>query len=145
MLFTIITISRKREQTTHAHDGLFYLHVSFLLHCDTLKRQSVQARQPHTSISGCLSMTAGKASRRGANAHRVGLKTRRSATLSHDTRPRLLFIARDAGREGGRGWEFARCSSHENLHAMVAVVGHDHAPVAVDGDATEGVDELPVA
>ena len=76
----------------------------------------------------------------------AGLKTRRSATLSHDTGLRLLFIARDAGRKGeGGGEEFARCSSHENLHAMVAVVSHDHAPVAVDGDAAAGGTELPVA
>ena len=41
------------------------------------------------------------------------------------------------GRGGG--------SSLENLHAMVAAVSHDHAPVAVDGDAAIRVDELPVA
>ena len=49
------------------------------------------------------------------------------------------------GEKGKGGGEFAGCSSHENLHAMVAVVGHDHAPVAVDGDAAVGAVELPVA
>ena len=33
----------------------------------------------------------------------------------------------------------------ENLHAIVVGVGHDDAPVAVDGDAAIGVVELPVA
>ncbi len=32
-----------------------------------------------------------------------------------------------------------------NLHAMVAAVSHDHAPVAVDGDAAKRLVELPVA
>ena len=33
----------------------------------------------------------------------------------------------------------------ENLHAMVVGVSYDHAPVAIDGDASIRVDELPVA
>jgi hypothetical protein len=41
-------------------------------------------------------------------------------------------------KEGG---EFERCSSYKNLHAMVDGVGHDHAPVAVDGDAAAGLVE----
>ena len=36
-------------------------------------------------------------------------------------------------------------SSLQNLHAMVAGVSHDDAPVAVDGDTTTRVVELPVA
>ena len=36
-------------------------------------------------------------------------------------------------------------SSLENLHAIVVGVGHDDAPVAVDGDAAIGAVELPVA
>ena len=59
-----------------------------------------------------------------------------------------VFIARDASREEGgrRGRECAGCSSHETFHAMVAVVGHDSAAVAADGDAAPGtVEELPVA
>ena len=47
---------------------------------------------------------------------------------------------------GGGGGECAGCSSHDNFHAMVAVVGHDSAAVAADGDAAPGtVEELPVA
>ncbi len=47
---------------------------------------------------------------------------------------------------GGGGGECAGCSSHENFHAIVAVVGHDSAAVAADGDAATGtVEELPVA
>ena len=42
------------------------------------------------------------------------------------------------GRYGGGG-------SLENLHAMVVGVSHDHAPVAVDGDAAKRAVELPVA
>ena len=42
---------------------------------------------------------------------------------------------------GGRGGS----SSLENLHAMVAGVGHDDAPVAVDGDAAIRMEELSVA
>ncbi len=41
--------------------------------------------------------------------------------------------------EGGGG------SSIQNLHAMVALVSNDHAPVAVDGDAAVRAAELPVA
>jgi hypothetical protein len=75
---------------------------------------------------------------------RVGLKTWQTS-LSRDKRRRRLFIARDGGREeGGEGGGDARCSSHENLHAMVAVVGQDNAAVAVDGDAAERVVESPV-
>ena len=33
----------------------------------------------------------------------------------------------------------------ENLHAIVEGVSHDHAPVAVDGDAAIRAVELPVA
>ncbi len=47
------------------------------------------------------------------------------------------------GRGGGR--RYGGGGSLENLHAMVAGVSHDHAPVAVDGDAAMRVDELPVA
>ncbi len=36
-------------------------------------------------------------------------------------------------------------SSLQNLHAMVVGVSHDHAPVAVDGDAAIRAAELPVA
>ena len=57
-----------------------------------------------------------------------------------------------AGRKGGRG-SGSVCvlggggggSSLQNLHAMVMGVSHDHAPVAVDGDAAKWVHELPVA
>ena len=45
---------------------------------------------------------------------------------------------KEGGREGGG-------SSLENLNAMVAGVSHDHAPVAVDGDAAKRLVELPVA
>ena len=47
--------------------------------------------------------------------------------------------------QGGRGGSGGGGSSLQNLHAMVAVVSHDHAPVAVDGDAAMGAAELPVA
>ncbi len=47
-------------------------------------------------------------------------------------------------QEGGRGGA-AGGSSLQNLHAMVAAVSHDDAPVAVDGDAATRVAELPVA
>ena len=40
-------------------------------------------------------------------------------------------------------WE--RRVSRKNLHAMVAAVSHDDAAVAVDGDATIGLEELPLA
>ena len=62
-----------------------------------------------------------------------------------------------AGRKGGEAVGACACleggevggsgggSSLENLHAMVAAVSHDHAPVAVDGDAAIRVHELPVA
>ena len=43
------------------------------------------------------------------------------------------------------GGRCAGGSSHKNLHAIVAAVSHDDAPVAVDGDAAEGAAELPVA
>ena len=54
------------------------------------------------------------------------------------------------GGEDGQGEEKKKKgggggSSLENLHAMVAGVGHDDAPVAVDGDAAIGEAELPVA
>ncbi len=56
---------------------------------------------------------------------------------------------RRRGGEAGKGdqgrVELAGCSSQENLHAMVAGVGHDDAPFAVDGDAAVGAAELPVA
>ena len=47
-------------------------------------------------------------------------------------------------QEGGEGGA-AGGSSLQNLHAMVAGVSHDHAPVAVDGDAATRLVELPVA
>ena len=54
------------------------------------------------------------------------------------------------GEEGGEeGWGgeggLKGGSSLENLHAMVTGVSHDHAPVAVDGDAATRAAELPVA
>jgi hypothetical protein len=57
----------------------------------------------------------------------------------------------EEGEEGGRGGgggEGGRCwggSSLENLHAIVECVSHDHAPVAVDGDAATRLVELRVA
>ncbi len=45
--------------------------------------------------------------------------------------------SREGGLRGG--------SSLENLHAIVTTVSHDHAPVAVDGDAAIRLVELPVA
>ena len=36
-------------------------------------------------------------------------------------------------------------SSLEDVRAKVAAVGHDHAPVAVDGDAATRAVELPIA
>ena len=39
----------------------------------------------------------------------------------------------------------AGCSSLHNLHAMVAGVSHDDAPVAVDGNAAIGGEEMSVA
>jgi hypothetical protein len=46
----------------------------------------------------------------------------------------------------GGGWGGAAGgSSHQNLHAIVALVSHDDEPVAVDGDAATRVEELPVA
>jgi hypothetical protein len=47
-------------------------------------------------------------------------------------------------------WAFRRpvfiFCSHDNFHAIVAVVGHDSAAVAADSDAAPGtVEELPVA
>ena len=63
-----------------------------------------------------------------------------------------------AGRKGGEAVGACACwggwgevggsgggSSLQNLHAMVAAVSHDHAPVAVDGDAATRAVELPVA
>ena len=44
-------------------------------------------------------------------------------------------------RDGGATGD----TSLENLHAMVAGVSHDDAPVAVDGDAAKRAVELPVA
>jgi hypothetical protein len=46
------------------------------------------------------------------------------------------------GQQGKRG---RGRSSHRNLHAMVAAVGHDDAAVAVNGNAAVGAAELPVA
>ncbi len=42
------------------------------------------------------------------------------------------------------GGRCAGGSSHKNLHATVAVVSHDDAPVAVDGDAAQRTAKLPV-
>jgi hypothetical protein len=60
---------------------------------------------------------------------------------------RCLLREMQAERKGGGGGgECAGCSSHEYFHAMVAVVGHDSAAVAADGDAAAGtVEELPAA
>ena len=44
--------------------------------------------------------------------------------------------------KGGRG---EGSNSLENLHAMVVGVGHDDAPVAVDGNAATRAVELSVA
>ena len=57
----------------------------------------------------------------------------------------------EAFRAGGRGGggdkkgEGAGGSSLQNLHAMVAGVGHDNAPVAVDSNAATRAVELSVA
>ena len=59
------------------------------------------------------------------------------------------FGGEDRKRKGRGGKAYGVAgggsSSLQNLHAMVAGVGHDDAPVAVDGDAAVGVGELPVA
>ncbi len=49
-----------------------------------------------------------------------------------------------AWSRGGAKRVGAGSSSHENLYAMVMVVNHDEAPVAVDSDASIGVAELSV-
>ncbi len=61
-----------------------------------------------------------------------------------------LNVNKGTGRKGERKGEVGRGglrggSSLENLHAMVTGVSHDHAPVAVDGDAAMRMVELPVA
>ena len=53
-----------------------------------------------------------------------------------------VFEGEGRGRKGG-GTRSG--SSLENLHAMVECVSHDHAPVAVDGDAAKRGAELHVA
>ena len=88
------------------------------------------------------------------------LRQKRSAYLSsqsatHDTRQLgqaaafycASWCRNRTGRESegiGEGGRCAGGSSHKNLHAMVAVVSHDDAPVAVDGDAAVRTAELPV-
>ena len=53
---------------------------------------------------------------------------------------------RGRGEEGGsKKGGVAGGSSLENLHAMVAGVSHDDAPIAVDGNAAKRVRELSVA
>ncbi len=61
-----------------------------------------------------------------------------------------LNVNKGTGRKGERKGEVGRGglrggSSLENLHAMVVCISHDHAPVAVDGDAATKAAELPVA
>ena len=56
---------------------------------------------------------------------------------------RCSRVIKCIGEEGGG--EVRGGGSLENLHAMVAGVSHDHAPVAVDGDAAKRAVELPVA
>jgi hypothetical protein len=54
---------------------------------------------------------------------------------------RSFHVSECSGRKGGEGGG----GSLQNLHAMVPGVSHDHAPVAVDGNAAKRVVELPVA
>ena len=49
------------------------------------------------------------------------------------------------GVEGDKKGGGAGGSLLQNLHAMVAVVSHDDAPVAVDGDTAKRAVELSVA
>ena len=65
-------------------------------------------------------------------------------------RKAALDVNKGTGRKGERKGGGGRGGlkgggSLENLHAMVAGVSHDHAPVAVDGDAAIRAAELPVA
>ena len=61
-----------------------------------------------------------------------------------------IFIVVGGGEEGRGGGgdkkgEGAGGSSFQNLHAMVAGVSHDDAPVTVDGDAAPRAAEFSVA
>lgn len=55
------------------------------------------------------------------------------------------------GRGGGVRWDGGGNGGYrggglmENLHAIVKCVSHDHASVAVDGDAAQRAVKLPVA
>ncbi len=59
------------------------------------------------------------------------------------SRDQMLGVEGGGGEGGGR--RYGGGGSLENLHAMVVGVSHDHAPVAVDGDAAIRLVELPVA
>ena len=54
------------------------------------------------------------------------------------------FFKCEGGANGGEGGGAAGGSSLQNLHAIVAGVSHDDAPVAVDGDAATREAELSV-
>jgi hypothetical protein len=58
---------------------------------------------------------------------------------------RCSRVIKCSGRKGGGGGRYGGGGSLENLHATVAVVSHDDAPVAVNGDAATRLAKLPVA
>jgi hypothetical protein len=92
-----------------------------------------QSRRGHMSIQFVRRFHGGTNAKTGRVLLRAWLQTLLSREQMHG----------EDGKGGG-----GRCgggSSLKNLHAIVAGVSHDHAPVTVDGDAAIRVAELPVA
>ena len=114
-------------------------------------------REESTCAAFCQRCRGVKGHERGGAKRRArGAPSTQHTRLSRVRIALLLMKKKGASFGGGDGQRKGRggkaygvagggSSSLENLHAMVAGVGHDDAPVAVDGDAAQGAVELPVA